>query len=407
MKNKFIENFFSLTLLRVITLIVPLLTFPYLIRILGSETYGLVIWSWSIITFFILFINFGFNLSVTKYIAIHKDNKKKLSEIVSTAIATRLILFFVSLVLFLILVEIVPKMHENRVLFYLFFGLTIGETLMPIWYFQGIEKMKYTAIITSLVKILFTVMVFWIIKEQSDYLKVPILYAVASLISASIAYWIILIKDKIRLQKPTFENIKFYIKDSVALFLSDSLFVVQGSITILFIEHYLGLSEVAYFDLLQKFINILITPFHILAKVLYPHIARVKDFVLLKNAMVVSTLIALFVSAFIYLFKYNIILLLLGSEDSDLELLLSLFSLSVVFANISSLLGTNLLVVIGRNSRLLISISAGLIVYLVLLYIMISSEQTTLGLIIMSILFSYFTDMLTRIYFGRDILWQR
>ncbi len=407
MKNKFIENFFSLTLLRVITLIVPLLTFPYLIRVLGSETYGLIIWSWSIITFFILFINFGFNLSVTKYIAIHRDDKDKLSEIVSTAIATRLFLFFVSLILFILLVELIPKMHENRILFYLFFGLTIGETLMPMWYFQGIEKMKYTAIITSAVKILFTILVFWIIKEQSDYLKVPILYAIASLASALVAYSIILFKDKVYLQKPTIENMIFYIKDSVALFLSDSLFVVQSNITILFIEHYLGLSEVAYFDLLQKFINILITPFHILAKVLYPHIARVKDFILLKNAMIVSTLIAVALIAVIYVFKYNIILLLFGTANIELEPLIFIFSLSILFANLSSLLGKNLLVVLGRNNRLLISIFLGLIVYITLLYMIISSEQATLELIIISILLSYLTDMVTRIYFGRDILWQK
>ena len=407
MRNKFIENFFSLTLLRIITLVVPLLTFPYLIRVLGSETYGLIIWSWSIITFFILFINFGFNLSVTKYIAIHRDDKNKLSEIVSTAIATRLFLFFVSLILFILLVEFIPKMHENRVLLYLFFGLTIGETLMPMWYFQGIEKMKYTAIITSAVKILFTILVFWIIKEQSDYLKVPILYAVASLASALVAYAIILFKDKIYLQKPTIENMIFYIKDSVALFLSDSLFVIQNNITILFIEHYLGLSEVAYFDLLQKFVNILITPFHILAKVLYPHIARVKDFILLKNAMIVSTLVAIVLLSIIYIFKYNIILLLFGTENVELEPLIFIFSLSIIFANLSSLLGKNLLVVLGRNNRLLISILFGLIVYITLLYMIISSEQATLELIIISILLSYFTDMITRIYFGRDILWHK
>ncbi len=407
MKNKFIENFFSLTLLRVITLIVPLLTFPYLIRVLGSESYGLVMWSWSIITFFILFINFGFNLSVTKYISIHRDDKEKLSEIVSTAIATRLFLFVIALIIFLALVEVVPKMYENRTLFYLFFLLTIGETLMPIWYFQGIEKMKYTAIITSTVKILFTVLVFWVIKEESDYMKVPILYAVASIASALVAYAIILFRDKITLQRPTIKNMKFYIKDSVALFLSDSLFVVQSNITILFIEHYLGFSAVAYFDLLQKFINILITPFHILANVLYPHIARVKDFVLLKKVLLFSTIVTISLVAFIYLLKYNIILLLFGKENIELEFLISLFSIAVIINNISSLVGTNLLVVLNRNTKLFISILSSLIVYLILLFMIISSEQTTLEIIFISIIISYMVDMSARIYFGRDILWQK
>lgn len=407
MRKKFIENFFSLTLLRVITLVVPLLTFPYLIRVLGSDTYGLVMWSWSIITFFILFINFGFNLSVTKYIAIHRDNREKLSEIISTAIATKVFLFFISLIIFTILVHTIPKMYDNRWLFYLSFGLTIGETLMPIWYFQGIEKMKYTAIITSSVKILFTGLVFWVIKEQSDYLLVPLLYAIASLISAMFAYYIILIKDKIVLGMPKIDDIKFYLKDSVALFFSTSLFTLQGSITILFIESYLGLSAVAYFDLIQKFVNILITPFHILAKVLYPHIARVKDFILLKKAIVVSTVATILLSITIYIFKYNIVLLLFGKENLELEPLIFMFSIAVVFANISSLLGTTLLVVVDRNNKLFISLLYSVGVYLILLYILISSHQTTLELIVASIILSYFVDMIARAYFGRDILWQK
>jgi len=92
-----IRNFSYLSILKVVTLVVPLITYPYLLQVLGSKNYGLVVWVWSISNFFIVFVNFGFDLNITKYISIHKRNKTKVSEIVSTTISAKLFLFMMAL----------------------------------------------------------------------------------------------------------------------------------------------------------------------------------------------------------------------------------------------------------------------------------------------------------------------
>lgn len=405
-KNKFIENFLSLTMLRVLTLVVPLITYPYLIRVLGSENYGLVMWAWSIINFFILFINFGFNLSVTKYIAIHKKDKKKLSEIISTTIATKFFLFLIAFFIFLILLYTIPKISQNRELFFWTFALTLGETMMPIWYFQGIEKMKYTAIITSFVKIGFTIFVFLIIKNQDDYIKVPILYALASVISALFAYYLIL-KDKNSFILPKISNVIFYIKDSVALFLSSSISVLKDNLLIVFIEHFIGLSAVAYFDIVQKFINILITPFHIVATVLFPHLSKTKDFLLLKKTMMVTTFIAFVFIGLVWIFDIQITYLLYGKANEHIQQLLKIMVFTIIFANLASLLGTNGLVVAGRNKKLFTASLIGAIGFILMLLLLLFFHNMALSIMAYVITLSYVIDFIVRSYFMKDLFCYR
>ncbi len=407
MTNKFIENFLSLTMLRVLTLIVPLITYPYLIRVLGSEKYGLVMWAWSVVNFFILFINFGFDLSITKYVALHRDDKKKLSEIISTTIATKFLLFVIAFLVFLILVYTVPKMAQNRELFFWTFALTLGETMMPLWYFQGIEKMKYTAMITSFVKIGFTIFVFFIIKNQGDYLKVPILYALSSILSALFAYYLIFIKDKNSLILPKISNIIFYIKDSVALFLSSSISVLKDSLLIIFIEQFIGLSAVAYFDIVQKFTNILITPFHIVATVLFPHLSKTKDFSLLKKTMLVTTLAAFGFVGLVWIFDFQIANLLYGKTNEQIQQLLKIMVFAIIFANLASLLGTNGLVVAGRNKKLFTASLIGAIGFIAILLLLWVLHSVALDIIAYAVIMAYAIDFLARNWFMRDLLWQK
>jgi PST family polysaccharide transporter len=390
-----------------LTLILPLVTYPYLIKVLGAKNYGLVMWAWSIINFFIIFINFGFDLYVTKYISIYRKDRTKLSKIVSTTLAAKVIFFIFSCFIFLFLILFVPEINLNKKLFFYTFLLTIGEVLMPIWYFQGIEQMKYTALITSFIKIFFTILVFLVIIKPSDYLKVPILYSIASILSALFAYYIIFFKHHISLVKPQIKNIVFYITGSMPLFLSNSISTLKDSLIIIFIERYIGLSAVAYYDIIQKFINIIITPFHIIATVVYPHIAKTKNFVLLKKVIKYTTIIIIAIYIMIYLLDTDIVNFLFGRENKVVEYVLDIISLSIVFANIASLLGINGLVVMGKNKQLFLSSIYGFVFFIFMLCGLILFNIVSLKTVAITIVIAHMVDVLFRGYFIRNIIWPK
>ena len=77
------RNFFSLSFLNILNLITPLITYPYLIRILGSGEYGRIIFYQSILAFFIIFISFGFQIISTQNVSKFKDDKNQLYKIVT------------------------------------------------------------------------------------------------------------------------------------------------------------------------------------------------------------------------------------------------------------------------------------------------------------------------------------
>lgn len=78
-----IENFGYLTLLQICNLLIPLVTYPYLINTLGKNLYGVIIYSQAIVSYLAIFVNWGFNISATKYISINREDSKKINEIVS------------------------------------------------------------------------------------------------------------------------------------------------------------------------------------------------------------------------------------------------------------------------------------------------------------------------------------
>ena len=136
-KKRLLSNFFSLSVLQAFTYILPLLTLPYLVRNLGIDKFGLVMFSQAFIMFFSILVDYGFNLSATREISIHRDNKEKITEIFSTVIMIKVILIIVSFLILSILVFSFEIFLNNYKLYFFTFLMVIGQALFPVWYFQG------------------------------------------------------------------------------------------------------------------------------------------------------------------------------------------------------------------------------------------------------------------------------
>ena len=194
-----LSNFFSLSVLQVASYVFPLITLPYLAKVIGVEKFGEIAFSSAVMIYFQTLVDYGFIFSAVRDIARCKDNKQAVSEIYSRVMWARFLLMVVAFIILVILIILVPKFYEMRLILLLSFLLVPGHAMFPEWLFQALEKMKYITIFNVLVKLFFTISIFLFVKEKSDYILQPVFTALGFIVSGILSM-LIIYKWGIRLQ---------------------------------------------------------------------------------------------------------------------------------------------------------------------------------------------------------------
>ncbi|OCC15615.1 Membrane protein [Dissulfuribacter thermophilus] len=231
-KKRILSNFLSLLVLQSANFLLPLIILPYLVRTLEPEKFGLIMFAQAFITYFTIFTDYGFNLSATREISIARENKEKISKIFSAVMLIKIILLIISFLLLSAIVFSFTRFKEDRLVFIFTFGIVLGQTIFPVWFFQGIERMKYITILNIIAKLIFMIAIFLVVHQTSDYLYVPILNSMGYIIAGLISLYIIFSHFDIQLHKPKKSMLIRLFKESTQLFFSNlsvTLFTISNT----------------------------------------------------------------------------------------------------------------------------------------------------------------------------------
>lgn len=324
--TKVIENYFFMTALQIISSLFGILIYPYLIRVLGAESYGLYIFALSVTSYFVGLISFGFSFPAVKAIVENKNNLAIKSDIVSSVMTAKSYLALISILIFLILIFTVPVMHRNWGIFTICFLQIIGEVLFPVWYFQGVQKMKVVTFIQIGFRILSLPFIFLLIKTPNDC-WIYVMIATLSIILGGVASLIFLkTNEHLSLHFVHYKSLKVYFKDGMPFFWSNSTGTIkQESVTII-IGAFFGMRDVALYDLANK---IIVLPRMLTMSIngaLFPKIIKNIQKSVVKKILRYETLIGLSVIAVVILLGKWIILILGGNamlESYPLAIILS------------------------------------------------------------------------------------
>lgn len=285
LNSSLISNFFSLVILQGANYLFPLLTIPYLFRTLGVGNFGLISFATSFIQYFVILTDFGFNLSATKYIAANRDDVEKRDSYFRNVIVAKLLLFLLGLLILLVLINLVDKFSENKAVYLWSYLSVLGAVLTPIWFFQGMEEMKYITKITIITRALAIIPIFIFVKSDADYLFVPFFYAIGSVLAGFIALNVVRKRFgvSINFAKATLFGITQCLKESSEYFISRisvSLYTVSNTFILGMV---LGNVAVGYYAAAEKLYMAIQSMYGPLNNALYPYMVKHKNIAMFKK----------------------------------------------------------------------------------------------------------------------------
>lgn len=344
------SNFGFLMLLQVAGYVFPLITIPYLARVIGVDGFGKVAFAAAVIVWFRTIAEWGFNYTATRDVARNRDDLDKVSEIFSNVLWARTFLMFVSLVILLIAIAAIPYFKENQTILLVTFLLVPGNILFPDWFFQAMERMKYITIFDLLSKALFTALVFILIKEESDFILQPLFVSLGYVVSGTIAMYIIVVKWKVEIHAPKPKIVFSTIKNSTDVFVNNIMPNLYNSLSTVLLGFMGGSVSNGLLDAGSKFVAVAQQFMTVLSRVFFPFLSRKID----KHAMYakLSLIIAAFSSVCLFIAAPLIIKLFFTEEFYSAIIVLKIMSLSIVFITMINVYGVNYMILKGREKEL-------------------------------------------------------
>lgn len=272
-----LENFISLSALQLIGIILPLITLPYIIRVLGFQKYGIIVMSASLITYFQSLTDFSFRITATREVALNRGNPEELSLIYSRVVWVKLIFLILSYLILALIINLIPFFYDHKLIYFFSSLMLFGYALFPEWFFQGVEKMKYITFLNIGVKVFFTIMIFVFIKDENDFWKYPLLQSLGFIGAGIVGQYILIRNYKLKIKFLPLRDILKVIKDNIPIFVNQFIPTLYNNSSVFFLGLLTSNTVVGVYNAILVVVNLIITVLEILSRVFFPFLNRRKD----------------------------------------------------------------------------------------------------------------------------------
>lgn len=350
-----LNNFATLSVLQAITYVLPVLILPYLFRVIGPEKFGLIAFAQAFIQYFMILTDYGFSISATKEISLCQDKPEEVSRIFSAVMTVKMTLVLVSLALLAAAVLFIPKFREDWPVYVLSFGAVIGNTLFPVWFFQGTEKMKHIADLNILGGFVSVVLIFLLVKMPSDYLMVPLINSVVVTITGLFAQHIAFRKFGISFRFPGVTSLRQQLTAGWDIFISIVAINAYTTTRIFALGLLTSHTVTGYYAIAEKIAGICQTfPLTSFSQALFPrlskifHKSRARALEFMKRIQQITVSISLVCLPLIFVFAHVIVRLVCGGDFPVTVLSLRILLVSVLFIS-SNAFRVQFLLICGKT----------------------------------------------------------
>jgi PST family polysaccharide transporter len=336
-KNKVFENYVSMTSLSVLSTLIGLLLYPYLIRTLGKDSYGLYVFAFSIVCFLKLLVTYGFDYPALKMIVENRNDVVQKNKIMSEVFSAKVLTLLFTTFLLAALCLFVPVIRKNTLLYCIVYLQILSDLFFPQFYFQAMQKMKFVTFINLFCRLLTVPLIFIFIHNEAQTIEYAAIISFSVLLGSAISTYILWKNEGIRLRFMPLKSIKVWFKDAFPFFLTSSMSVFKQESVPVIIGMFFSMADVALYDLANKIVSLLHYLTASINGALYPKILADPQKSLIKKIIRYETYLGLLAIAFVACAGYWIVLVMGGKNmlaAYPLAIILSVLILSRLISGV-------------------------------------------------------------------------
>lgn len=351
------RNAASLYVIQLANYVLPLITVPYLVRVLGPAGYGTVAFGQSFISYFALFVDYGFNLSATRKISIVRHDQATVSCIAVNVWAAKAFLSVLAFVLLLFLVGLISRLREATLLLLILYGTVVGNVFFPTWLFQGMERMAFISMANLVARCLVVVGTFALIRAPQDYLLYAGLTSAGSVAAGLIGVGLALRTFKLRLVYPSWRGVKQALAEGWVLFLSQASVSLYTAGNAFILGLLTSPAIVGYYSAAERIVKAVVGLLGPISQAAYPRLSRMagesRDHVVqwgrrmlfLVGSIGIVLTLSLFVGAPV------IVAIVLGSGFAGSVAAMRILALLPLLIGVSNVLGIQVMLPCGMDRQ--------------------------------------------------------
>jgi len=332
------NNVASLSALQGITYLLPIIILPYLFRVLGAEKFGLIAFAQAFVQYFMILTDYGFSVSATKEISLYRHEHAKVNEAFSAVMTVKIALAFLSLLALGIIVYFIPKFRNDWMVYVLSFGAVVGNTIFPVWFFQGTEKMKHIADLNIAGGIIFAFLIFFFVRGPQDYLMVPLLNSCVFLITGLLGQYIVFRRFRVAFKFQGYKNIRRQLAAGWDIFISIAAINAYTTTRVFAIGLLTNNTVTGLYSIAEKISGLCQTfPLASFSQALFPRLSRIfhknklRALEIMQRLQHITINIALICLPLIFIFAHLIVRVACGRDYPATVLSLRLLLISVFF----------------------------------------------------------------------------
>ena len=299
--------------LNIVSALVGFFIYPYVIRVLGAEQYGLYAFLLAIAMYFQDVIDFGFDSPCTKRVALCADDKQELSRTVSVVLFCKLTLIALSAAIAAPIILAIPILRDNLWLFIVIFIQNLYKTFYPQWYYLGTKNMKFSSILQAVIRISQIPLILIFVKDTGD-LMVYALIVSGTMFVGSLVGGANVLMEGIRIVGVSFSQMKEYYKEATPFFVTTISGRIKEKTLTAIIGACFGMRDVAIYDLANKIIQIPKLLLNSINAALFPEVVAKATTERVNKILKYERLISLATILSIVIFGYPATLILGGRD---------------------------------------------------------------------------------------------